>query len=427
MRMNRLSWAITAVLLFLGANILPAYGDVMEHLEKFHPFISLQEEYNSNINVTQDNPLSDFITTVSPGLKYTAKGAGYNFDLAYQLGFNFYAENPNNNYISQDGRLSTFYSFTPRWTFRLNESLTRSRDSFQAYSITTPTGQQTTTDTGQNQGLFLRNIFEPGLDYKFGRENVVTLNYRNMVYRPDGGTSQSSTENNITSGLTYWFNIRQGLSLTYSYTRAEFEQDPNWVGNNVTARYLYRFNPKTIAYGEYRYYIFDFEFPGQDYSIQSPTVGLDHAFSANLAGKVRFGWFWQLMDVGPSLNGPVYNLSISYHVQRTVYTLGFDGGFRENFFTSENLGSSKYNQVTANVTHQLWERLSVGLTGFLSRDEYQLPDRIDLAYGLEGNLSYKPLKWLIVSLQAFFNGRNSDIEGDSYRQNRILLKFTAEF
>jgi hypothetical protein len=425
--MNRLSWAIIAVLLFLGANILPAYGDVMEHLEKFHPFISLQEEYNSNINATQDNQLSDFITTVSPGLKYVAKGSGYNFDLAYQLGFNFYAENPNNNYISQDGRLSTFYSFSPRWTVRLNDALTRSRDNFESFKVNTPDGQQTTTDTGQNQGLYLRNIFEPGLDYKFGRENLITLNYLNMIYRPDEGTSQSSTENSITPGLIYWFNIRHGFSLYYSYTRAEFTQDPDYVQNSLTARYNYRFNHQTLAYGEYRYYVFDYDFPGRDYSIQSPVVGLNHAFSANLTGKARFGWFWQLVDVGPSLSGPVYNLSISQVIQRTVFTLSVEGGFRLNFFTSENSGLSRYDQATVNVTHQLWERLTVGLTGLLSWDTYQLPDRIDLAYGLVGNLTYQPLKWLSVSLQAFLNGRNSDIEGDSYRQNRILLKFTAEF
>jgi hypothetical protein len=425
--MNRLSWAIIAVLLFFAVNILPAYGDVMEHLEKFHPFISLQEEYNSNINSTQDNPYSDFITTISPGLKYTAKGAGYDFDLAYQLGFNFYAQNPNNNYISQDGHLKTFYSFNPRWTVRLNETLTRSRDGFQSYSITTPTGQQTTTDTGQNPGLYLRNIFEPGLDYKFGRENLFTLNYLNGIYRPDGDTSQSTTVNSLTPSLTYWFSIRHGVSLNYSYTQAEYTQDPNWVGNDINARYLYRFNPQTLAYGEYRYAVFDYEFPGRDYSVQSPIVGLEHAFSATLTGKARFGWFWQLVDVGPSFNGPVYNLSISQAVQRTVYTLGFEGGFRLNILTTDNLGFSRYDQVTANVTHQLQERLSVGLTGLLFRNEYQLPNRVDVSYSLVGNFSYQPLKWMTVSLQAFINGQNSDTEGNSYQQNRILLKLTAEF
>ncbi len=71
------------------------------------------------------------------------------------------------------------------------------------------------------------------------------------------------------------------------------------------------------------------------------------------------------MDTGPSFNGPVYNFSITQRFQRTNYTLAFEGGYREQYFTAENLGFSRYNQARANVTHKLRERMSVGLTGTL--------------------------------------------------------------
>jgi hypothetical protein len=401
-----------------------------EHLGKLHPYVSLEGLYDSNLYLTQDNTVSDFITTVSPGLKYLTEGPVHKFDLGFDLGFNFYASQSELNYVSYKGHLDTFYSFSPRWTFRLLDTITRSRDNQQSYTLASPGGPQTVTGSSSGQGLYLRNIFQPALEYKFGRENVAALRYTNMIYRTEGSSSSGdSTENGITPSMTYWFDIRNGLALDYTYTNATFENQPDWVGNNFGARYLYRFNPRTTAYGDYRYEIRDFEFPGQDYSVHSPSLGVDHAFSPTLNGKAQFGWFWQLVDAGPSFNGPVINLSINHQVSaRTSYNAIFASGYRENYFTSDNLGFSKYYQLQGVITHQLRERLSVGLTALLSRDEYQdTADRIDYLYSITGNVSYRPLKWLTAYLEAGNYGRESDLNGNNYRDNRVMLRLTAEY
>ncbi len=98
-----MGWVGVLFLVFVPA----AFGAVEEQLYEFHPYISLQGEYNDNIYLTQDNTKGDFITTVYPGLKYKAKGAGYNFELDYKLGLNFYASESQNNYISHEGSLNT--------------------------------------------------------------------------------------------------------------------------------------------------------------------------------------------------------------------------------------------------------------------------------------------------------------------------------
>ena len=418
---------LLCLLLLLTA--APAHADLAEHLGNLHPYISATGLYDSNLYLTQDNTVSDFITTVTPGLKYKIERPAYKFDLGFDLGFNFYASQSELNYVSYNGRLDTFYSFTPRWTFRLLDTITRSRNNLQSYSYASPGGPQTVTGSSSGQGLYIRNIFQPALEYKFGRENLAALMYSNMIYRTEGSTnSGDSTNNSITPSLTYWFNIRNGIALDYTYTNAAFESQPDWVGNNIGGRYLYRFNPRTTAYGDYRYTIRDFEFPGRDYSVHSPSLGLDHAFSPNLNGKAQFGWFWQLVDAGPSFNGPVINLSISHTLSvRTSYNVAFSSGYREQYFTTDNLGFSKYYQLQGGIKHQLRERLSTGLTGSLSRDDYQAPERTDYLYSVTGNVSYQPLKWLTAYLEAGNYGRESDLNGNSYRDNRAWLKLTAEY
>jgi hypothetical protein len=323
--------------------------------------------------------------------------------------------------------LSTNYSFNPYWTVRLNDTLTRSREGIESYTVTTPTGQQSNVASSSGQSLYLRNIVEPALEYKFGKEDLISLQYRNMIYQNEGGTGEDSTENSITPHLAFWFNIHNGITLDYTYSTAQFETQPDWVGNDVTGKYLYRFNPRTTVFGVYSFSMKDFKAPGIDYMVHSPSIGVEHAFSPTLNGKISLGWFWQEVDTGASFDGPVYNLSITQRLQRTNYTLALEGGYREQYFTAENLGFSRYNQAQANVTHKLWERTSVGLTGTVSQDEYQNPDRIDWTWGVTGNLSYQPLKWLTVSLEASSRARDSDLSGTSYRENRILLKFTAEY
>ncbi len=416
--------------LFLGTGFLPAYGDMKDQLSNLHPYITLQGQYDDNLYLTQDNKTSDFITTISPGLKYKTEGPAYKFDLGFDLGMNFYASNSELNYISYNGRLDTSYSFTPRWTVKLYDTITRSRDNLQNYSVPSPGGPQTFTTSSSGQGLYLRNTFQPALEYKFGRENVAALSYRNMIYRTEGSSSSGdSTENAVTPRLDLLVQHPQwdcfGLYLHQGRIRgsARLGWQQSWGAAISTGS-----TPRTTAFGDYRYTLRDFDPPGRDYSVHSPSLGVDHAFSPRLNGHAQFGWFWELVDAGPSFNGPVINLSITHRVtERTSYTLTFDSGYRENYFTTDNLGFSKYYQVTASVTHQLRERLSIGLTGSLSRDEYTQPDYISYLYNVTANLAYQPLKWLKTSLEAGNYGRESELNGDSYRDNRVMLKLTAEY
>ncbi len=143
MKLRKAEWIMGWVGVLVLTVVPTAFGAVEGQLYGFHPYISLQGEYNDNIFLTQDNAKADFITSVYPGLKYTTRGAGYNFELDYKLGLNFYASESQNNYISHDGRLTTDYSFDPHWTVRLNDALTRSREGIESYTTTTPAGQQT--------------------------------------------------------------------------------------------------------------------------------------------------------------------------------------------------------------------------------------------------------------------------------------------
>ena len=59
---------------------------------RFGASLSVREEYNDNILLTNVNRQSDFITTISPGLAVGYKTSAVDFSLDYGLNFKFYLQ-----------------------------------------------------------------------------------------------------------------------------------------------------------------------------------------------------------------------------------------------------------------------------------------------------------------------------------------------
>ncbi len=452
MKSKRFRMWFWVIFVIIGGNLSSAYGDMADQIKKFHPYLTLQGLYDSNINLSKDNAQSDFITTILPGIKYLTEDPTYKLDLDFRLGAYLYAQNSANNYIGYRGSLDTFYSFNPNWTIKLLDGLDRSRNQVTIYSLSTPTGNVPTTNYNVGGGLYIRNLFQPELEYKFARDSLVSVSYRNLIYREDGNSISDSTDNTISPRFDYWFDIHNGISFDYNYVKADFGGSPStgqsadWTGNSMAGRYLYRFTPRTTATGEFRVLFIDFEPPGRDYSVMAPSIYLDHQFSPSLSGRARFGWFWQQYSENSSskvngntfpnvtgnpfsdVSGPIINLEIIQKGQRFGYGLSVGSGYRFDYFTASNNGFAKYYQTTGYVTYQLMQRLSVGLTGAASRDEYQQP-RADTQdnYRITGNISYQPLKWMIVTLEAGNYSQNSDIPEAGFRDNKVMLMVTGTY
>ena len=69
--------------------------------------------------------------------------------------------------------------------------------------------------------IYLRNVVEPSMEYRFGRENLLSVLYRNNIYHNQSPLFEDSQENTVNPRLNYWFDIRNGITLEYiSYLRA---------------------------------------------------------------------------------------------------------------------------------------------------------------------------------------------------------------
>ena len=425
------NWAwimgIVSVLLLLETPLIHAW-ELKDFLSPFHLSVTVGEEYNSNIYLTNKHTQDDFITNVSTGLTFSKVDKNYGIDLNFQTGYVFYAEHHNLNFLSiGPSTFNAWYALAPRLTFRIRDYITRSDEGKeQSYSGNAQPNQFLLSTVRGQKAIYIRNVVEPSIDYQFGKENHFSVLYRNNIYRNQNPRFEDSMENTINPKLTYWFDIHNGVTLDYYLTQGTYQRSPDQLINAVTPRYTYRFNPRTSIFGDFHFEWQDFKSPGVDYYVYNPSIGIQYQFSPTLSGTAQVGYFLEIPVQGGKTQGPSFNLSLTKSAEKTTYTLSFVGGYTEDYITAQNLGFTKTYTGYGTIKHQLTQRMSVGVTGSLARGEYS-SDRKDWVWEIWGNASYLILKWLTGSLQVSYTEDHSNIKIESYRDIRGSLKLTATF
>jgi hypothetical protein len=432
-----INWTLFT-LFFIGIPSF-AHADISDILLNFHPYITAEEEYSTNVFLSPNaNKIDDWITTVIPGLKYSTLQAGaYGIDLDVTGGYTYYAKNHDFSYWSPKGNLNAWYAVTPRLTFQVKDYLIRSdavregryqnlyNAENQYVGETEPDQYLLSTQRGVH-AIYLRNVVEPSVSYRFGRENLLSVLYRNNIYRNKNPNYEDSTENAINPRLDYWFDVRNGVTLEGILTYGNFEVSNNLVGYEGRGRYTFRFTPKLSLFGEYDYTTMDFNNPGVDYNIHKPSLGIEYKFSPTLTGTVQGGYYWQVPEEGTKTKGPHFLLSLIERGQKTTYTLMGEGGYTQDYFTSQNLGFNKYYRAYGTINHKLTERMSVRATGSMERPKYS-DGRKDWVWEGRATASYLLFRWLTVALEGAHREAHSNIEGVDYSEYSGIFRITATF
>ena len=438
MRKAWMSWTLFT-LFFIG---IPSFvhADISDMLLDFHPYITAEEEYSNNILLSPHAyKIDDWITRVIPGLRYSRLQVGsYGIDLDVSGGYTYYAKNHDFSYWSPRGRLNAWYALSPKLTFRVRDYLIRS-DAVREnrYNNLYDAEGNFIGDTESNQyllstqrgvhAIYLRNVVEPSVSYRFGKENLASLLYRNNIYRNKrDDLYEDSTENTINPKLDYWFGTRNGITLEGLLTFGNFGVTEDLVAYEGRGRYTFRFTPKLSLFGEYNYIREDFEYPGVDYDIHKPSLGIEYKFSPTLTGTVQGGYYWQVSDEDEKAKGPHFTLSLIERGKKTTYTLIGEGGYTQDYFTSQNLGFNKYYRAYGTINHMLTERLSVRATGSMERPEYSDGQK-DWIWDGRVSASYLLFRWLTTTLEGGHREAHSNVDGQGYSEYSGIFRITATF
>ncbi len=429
-------------------------AELEDILSKFKANISLQEQYSNNINLSHTNKIGDYITTISPeiifstGPKSPVTGEfrqaptaedrfGLNFD--FSAGFNFYAKEREDNFISLSGILNGWYALSQNLNFGVRDYLIRSDQIREPdFSATAIQGEFLPSRTTKRTP-YTRNVFEPSLRYQFGKEDFFTIDYQNNVYNIQSRSSEDSMENTINSNINYWFDVRNGVSFQYNLAFSSFQNSadtvnpsPDLVRNTATGRYTYRFNPKTSVFANYTQSWLNYDNPGIDYVAYTPSIGVNHAFSPTLSGSVQLGYYWAIPERGSTARAPFYAILFTQNQDKTTYTVSVQGGYTVDVVSAQNKGFTQYHRVLGTITRQLLQKMTVGLTS--SYEWYKSPGvaiggvkEKDRIWTIGSNATYQILRWLNVSLHVSRQQDRSNVPDRSYSEYSGMIKITATY
>lgn len=409
-----------------------AYGAGL--ISRFHPIISVKGEYSDNLNLTKTNKAEDFITTVHPGIRFSNMGDKAGVDLDYTLGAVFYGKRSNLNYVSHNAAMDVKYMTASHVNFYLKESFVRSDEPREQEYFTIPVANRYVLATATERAVYWRNVVAPTVEYQFGPESRLGVTYRNNIYRTDSTSGQNSQEHYINPFFSYWFNKRNGMSLEYGLTYGEFDRNPDLTGHRATGRYTYRFSPQHSIFLEYIYSnrAFDTSAPSEsslnpDYNTHEPSVGMSFMISSTLTASAQIGYFWTRLKTGIGREGVSYKGELANSDPRSTYGLSFQGGYTEDFFTSQNLGFIRYHRLTGFLNHRLDKQVSLGCFGNIEYAEFETSDRRDTIWGVGVRGSYMPVKWLTFALEASHRENQSSLDTVAYAENRGMMMITVMY
>jgi hypothetical protein len=439
MKIKNLFYGLAVALIIMAP--VPINADTTDVLSKFHPYLIFQESYSDNLFLRQNNTTSDWLTTVGLGLRFNTSPVssfvpGQILEVAPNMGrsgvdldFNvapvFYAKNSQYNYTSYAGRLNSWYTFDNGLTIRMVDYVIQSETPQEtAYQPGAAPGQYF-PGTTPDRSIWLRNVFSPSLEYRFGREDIFSLTYRNNYYQNQSSFSENSIGNTINPLLTYWFDIRNGMTLEYAFTDGTFEKSPNFINNFARGRYTYRFDPQKSIFVQGNFTKQNYESPGINYSVQNPSIGVEYFLTPTLSGVAQIGYYWYTPDQGKSNNGITANIGLTQKTERSTFNLTFRGGYLLDYFTATNSGFIQSYGGYGIISHRLTERFTVGINGSLVKNYYPASEQTAWYWRAGGNASYRILRWLSVSADYYYQNNDSNQDGLSYSENRLTLMLKA--
>jgi hypothetical protein len=417
------SFAGVLCIALLLALIVPANA---QRQYEFTPSVSVSGTYDDNIFLSPGNEVDDYITSATPSLALSILTQHTDLALRYAPTFVWYDDRDDLDTTRHLGNVTWGQQLTEHFRFDLTDTYLESDDPLE--------DELDVQGIRRTRNKYWVNTGRAGVGYVFGAENTLDLGYSREDRENDEVTLDDSTAQTPFANLTYWFNVKNGIELTYSYTDVEYSRNNNvsinddYTGHQPGVRYIRRFNPHSRGYVGYSYATRDFDGITEDYVVHDGYVGLEHAFSPQYSVSARAGYFIQVNDVSEEdQDGPTFTASLTRDFARGNITIGGEGGWEEEYLArgfGRTSGFTEYYGGYARITYKVLEPVNIFAGGSYRHDKDELNIRSDVVRA-NGGFTWRFLRWFSLTVSYTYADRNDDIESESYTDNRVTATLTA--
>jgi hypothetical protein len=404
------------------------------------PRISIEGRYDDNITLLNEDPIADYTTTVSPGLKISADSGSNGLELDYEFGWVKYHKETRNDYIRHRGNLEFWQKIGSQLTFRLTDAYIKSND-FLADIDQFPVTQR----VANTLSAYQRNNANAALDFQFGPKNHFVIGYKYNILDNDDPSLEDAREQGPFAALSYWFTQKDGLDLSYENVRYVYDQPDyysNWKdldAHNMRGAYVHQFGVRTNSSLYYSLYIRkSIDFPIQ-YEIHDVGASFAHSFSPSTSLSLGLGYYKPTGDTSlpgvPGLDPGVTSLiQLTKRFRRGSFSLGASTGWDDGLLEVIPRGFTKFGRAFGLFDYEPIENLSVfgGVTyrknSYANEEINALLNQAteDDTYQGRCGVNWSFYRWFSLGLLYTYTNRISPDPNNEFVDNRIGLTLTAQ-
>jgi hypothetical protein len=414
----------------------------------FQPRISASEEYTSNVFLSKDNEKDDFITIVSAGFTAAALGKKGGFEVSYDPAYTKYADFDENDTWRQEAGLRIWSDLAKSTKFEISNSFLYTEDPLGDESTLALSDGEVTQEgdstVRKTRRTYYRNTARARLTHQFGKDDSIHAGFRYGILRNNNPQDEDNDNYSPEIGLNYWFGPKFGFESNAAYTKANFNQDSDFVGEGSSdfdnyagsIRFIVRTNTRFSVFTQYNQIYRDFEGNNDnDYMVYAPSAGFTYVVDKGLNLRLGAGYFYQDVDNTQDEQALFGNSQIdkTWLYKRGSLSLMALTGLAQSNFGAENVGLERFAALQGLASYALARTLTWDVNG-----NYRYSDVVGRAdQGANDNtgekvqriiagsgLTFNPLKWMAIRLSYTFNKLISENEEDEYDEHRGLLEIT---
>ena len=271
----------------------------------FMPRATATSEYTDNVYLTKDDKKDDFIVVVGAGFTASLLGKTSGAELSFDQSYAFYDENTDNDAWRIPLNFKAWTSPSKKTNLEFSNNFLLTEDPVAQDRITAEGGRveetgDTTVRRGRNQ--YYRNRARLGVSHGFGREDRVYAGFFYGLLRNDDDQVEDNDEYRPSVGLDYWFSQKFGSQFFGEFTRGEFSNRSDFVGEATsdfdnwlgTLRFLGRMTRHFSLFFQYDQVYRNFDNDGEsDYIVYAPSAGFTYDITEDMYLRLGLGYYWQ--------------------------------------------------------------------------------------------------------------------------------------
>ena len=368
--------------------VLAALGILMTTMNawsafEIHPRLMVEEEYNDNIFLDDNDEEEDWITTVEPGISLSYDNRSVEATVDYSLRYRFYKDHEDETQddfkdVQRADATVLFFGGRP-FTLRLSETIS-------------------------SEALDER---DRGADYN---ELVNRSTVYNTLINPE-----------------YRLQLMPTFSLVFGYTYDRFDYVDS-AGNDSEEHegrfsLVKQISESTEVFARYAYAIHQSDDIADEYDRQDYTLGLNQQLSGRITAAIEGGISEVEYDSGFDTDGLVWSVDVSYQLSEPV---SFSLGYIQDFETTAEDGLTKTREASIGADY-VKESLTASTELFWNNSDYVRLDREDEAYGIRFDLSKPLARVLTFNVDAEYERAEYNDPGVTEEVDRVTLGTSLDY